>query len=119
MSKERLGFDVNREKKHLKKIVDKDDSLTISSRFVKYLIEQAERVEWLVENRKLLEDELHEARETGARIYEQNKRYRELLTSQTLKRLIRLESKGNFLPENWRNDYDNFKLEIEKMEESN
>lgn len=45
MSKESLGFDVQKEMEHLKSIVEKDERLTISSRFVKYLIEQAERVE--------------------------------------------------------------------------
>ena len=40
---ERLSFDVERNMKHLKEIVNKDDSLTLSSRFVKYLIEQAEQ----------------------------------------------------------------------------
>lgn len=53
MSKERLDFDVEREMKHLKRIVNKDDSLTLSSRFVKYLIEQAEenlKFDWVVED---------------------------------------------------------------------
>ncbi len=44
MNKERLGFNTDREMEHLKKIVNKDVSITLSSRFAKYLIEQAERV---------------------------------------------------------------------------
>lgn len=47
MSEEWLEFDVDREMKHLKKIVNKDDNLTITSRFAKYLIKQAERVQEL------------------------------------------------------------------------
>src|SRR5690625_1235662 len=58
MSEEKLGFDVYREMKRLKKISNKDDSLTISSRFVKYLIQQTERVDRLVQqvNRLVNED---------------------------------------------------------------
>ena len=41
--RERSGFDVERNMKHLKEIVNKEDSLTLSSRFVKYLIEQTEQ----------------------------------------------------------------------------
>ena len=41
--RERSGFDVERNMEHLKEIVNKDDSLTLSSRFVKYLIEQTEQ----------------------------------------------------------------------------
>ena len=72
MSKERLGFDIEREMKHLKKIVNKEDSLTISSRFVKYLIEQAERVQEL---ETVIEQDKRQSVLEG--LYEQNKRYRE------------------------------------------
>lgn len=58
MNKERLGFDIEIEMKHLKKILNKDDSLTISSRFVKYLIEQAERVPELERVNKQLKNNL-------------------------------------------------------------
>jgi len=59
MSKERLDFDVEREMEHLKKIVKKDDRLTISSRFVKYLIEQAEenlKFDWVIEDLQMQRD---------------------------------------------------------------
>ena len=55
MSK-RMGFDVEREMKHLKKIVERDDSVKITSRFTKYLIEQAERN---VRNHKAIEQIKH------------------------------------------------------------
>ena len=74
MNKERLGFDIEIEMKHLKKILNKDDSLTISSRFVKYLIEQAERVQEL---ETVIEQDKRQSVLEG--LYEQNKRYREAL----------------------------------------
>ena len=74
MSKERLGFDIEIEMKHLKKILNKDDSLTISSRFVKYLIEQAERAQEL---ETVIEQDKRQSVLEG--LYEQNKRYREAL----------------------------------------
>lgn len=79
MSKERLGFDVEREMKHLKKIVNKDDSLTLSSRFVKYLIGQDERVQELekwVENERNIAGK---AQNRADRVEKQNKRYREAI----------------------------------------
>src|SRR5699024_1559464 len=76
MSKERLeeenNFDVEREMKHLKGVVEKDDSLIISSRFVKYLIQQAERVQELEEDLRLSEEEEDKR-------WKQNKRYREAI----------------------------------------
>ena len=56
--KERYGFDVEREMRHLKGIVEKNDTLTISNRFTRYLIEQAERVQEL-ERFKEYFDELY------------------------------------------------------------
>lgn len=51
MSKlEEYGFDVEKEMKHLENIVELVDSLTVSSRFIKYLIQQAKRVEELEED---------------------------------------------------------------------
>ena len=69
---ERLGFDVERNMKHLKEIVNKDNSLTLSSRFVKYLIEQAELVDEL-ERKVRVDSELFDKQ------VKQNKRYREAL----------------------------------------
>ena len=46
----------------------------------------------------------------------QNKRYRELLTSKIMKDLIRLESKGCFLPDGKRTDFMNLKLAVEALE---
>ena len=69
---EGLGFDVERNMKHLKEIVNKDDSLTLSSRFVKYLIEQDERVVEL-ERKVRVDSELFDKQ------VKQNKRYREAL----------------------------------------
>ena len=71
---ERLGFDVERNMKHLKEIVNKDDSLTLSSRFVKYLIEQDERVVEL-ERKVRVDSELFDMQ------VKQNKRYHNLLES--------------------------------------
>ena len=70
--KERYGFDVEREMRHLKGIVEKNDTLTISNRFTRYLIEQAERAQEL-------EDIIYQdARQDVIEgLYEENKRYRE------------------------------------------
>src|SRR5699024_10990472 len=72
--KERYGFDVEREMRHLKGIVEKNDTLTISNRFTRYLIEQAERVQELKDI--IYQDERQGRIED---LYEENKRYREAL----------------------------------------
>ena len=86
MNKERLGFDIEIEMKHLKKILNKDDSLTISSRFVKYLIEQAERAQELESDYEHLESIIDRVYFDRAReisraneLDRQNNRYREAL----------------------------------------
>lgn len=86
MSKDRLGFDVKKEMKHLKKIVNKSDSLTISSRFVKYLIEQTERVQEMENEIERLKDIYYQCKEWGEKesfrcmnLEQQNKRYREAI----------------------------------------
>ena len=116
MSK-RMGFDVEREMKHLKKIVERDDSVKITSRFTKYLIEQAERVQEL-EQQTDVSVELELLNDTICRLERQNNRYRELLTSKIMKDLIRLERKGCFFPDEKRTDFINFKLSVEALEES-
>jgi len=72
-----MDFDVEREMKHLKRIVDKDSYLTISSRFMKYLIEQAERVHELEKRLKIYQK--RSWFEDYEKVAKQNKRYRELL----------------------------------------
>lgn len=80
MSKERLGFDLEREMKHLKKIVDKDDRLTISSRFMKYFIEQTERTEHLERENAGLHDILAQIEyQEKDKLLAENKRYREAI----------------------------------------
>src|SRR5699024_3122948 len=77
MSKERLDFDVEREMNRLKKIVNKDDSFTLTSRFVKHLIEQAERVQELEKRIKIYQK--RSWFEEYEKVVKQNKRYREAL----------------------------------------
>lgn len=83
MSKERLDFDVEREMKHLKKIVEKDEKITITSRFVKHLIEQAEHVQELEYKNDILQHSITDV--TGAcsfiikKIEQQNNHFREAL----------------------------------------
>lgn len=102
MSKERLGFDLEREMKHLKKIVDKDDRLTVSSRFMKYFIEQAERVQELERQNKALElevdgwfnkaNEIHESMLRQDKVIDkfrqQNKRYKEVINNNNEKAML-------------------------------
>ena len=111
----------------------------IGERDIDWLIEQAERAELLemkyensgsMFNRQNMQariDELEKDEEiTGNalnhfiginhRLEKENKRYRELLTSKIMKDLIRLESKGCFLPDGKRTDFMNLKLAVEALE---
>ena len=47
---------------------------------------------------------------------EQNKRYRELLTSRSMKQLIRLEDKGCYLPDEDREGFLKLKYAVEALE---
>jgi len=85
MSKERLDFDVEREMNRLKKIVNKDDSFTLTSRFVKHLIEQAERVQELEKRIKIYQK--RSWFEEYEKVVKQNKRYREVFESISDKQL--------------------------------
>src|SRR5699024_5632055 len=89
MSK-RMGFDVEREMKHLKKIVERDDSVKITSRFTKYLIEQAERVEELERELerikvkyRLIKEVHYSCSKSTSELEQQNERYREALEKLT------------------------------------
>ena len=79
MSKERLGFDLERETKRLKEIVDKDDRLTISSRFMKYFIEQAERVQELEKENKFQMSETHKNLDKIIYLDKEKERYKQAL----------------------------------------
>src|SRR5690625_1189391 len=82
----------------------------------RYFVEQAERVQEL-------ESELNKQLEIGYffegethDLAEQNKRYRELLTSKSMKQLIRLEDKGCFLPDEGREGFLDLKYAVEELE---
>lgn len=90
---EEYGFDVEKEMKHLKNIVEKDDSLTVSSRFVKYLIQQAERVQEL-EGMKVNDgrENVNYYRNKCLELEEENQRYKQAL--EKLKQLTYLKPGG-------------------------
>src|SRR5699024_10159298 len=81
-----------------------------------YAKEQAERVQML---KKWDENERNIAEKAQNRadgVEKQNKRYRELLTSKSMKQLIRLEDKGCFLPDEGREGFLDLKYAIEALE---
>ena len=83
---------------------------------VRYLKEQAERVQELVKAHELKDLEHQGLVRQIKEKDEQNKLYRDLLTSRIVKQLIRLEDKGCFLPEEDREDFLKLKYAVEALE---
>lgn len=93
-----------------------NEAVEVSVSVLNKFIKTAERVQEL-------ESELNKQLEIGYffegethDLAEQNKRYRELLTSKSMKQLIRLEDKGCFLPDEGREGFLDLKYAVEELE---